>query len=274
MHSAGLISSRGCEEFSFSGNYTQREGSQPGPDSLVHNNHLSSSHLTTFASTEREIAVLQSLQVFSLSSSQNMNTGYSHRWLSPGSRESRTNSQSESGPGAACRFPALVLEWFSVSLCSVVNACLFCFWPDESKDRPFFNLSGFSLSLNMDVYTITLRRRPNEWAPPQIRIFLLAAISVHSERTAPWERRPFTGSTGVQTVTKPGWKNVQINNDFTIKWRRHFTSLCVASQKHPSGEDQPFYRRAHFYGKRGHQRRFSCRLMQIPQLNACMKGWN
>lgn len=32
--------------------------------------------------------------------------------------------------------------------------------------------------------------RPNEWAPPQIRIFLLAAISVHSERTALWERRP------------------------------------------------------------------------------------
>lgn len=36
----------------------------------------------------------------------------------------------------------------------------------------------------------SLRRRPNEWAPPQIRIFLLAAISVHSERTALWERRP------------------------------------------------------------------------------------
>lgn len=40
MHIAGLILTLGCEKFSFSGNYTQWEGLQPGSNSLVHNNHL------------------------------------------------------------------------------------------------------------------------------------------------------------------------------------------------------------------------------------------
>lgn len=68
MHSAGLISTLGCETFSFSGNSTQWEGLQPGSNSLVHNRHLSSSHLRHHPPAPSVNSPFFSLQVFSLPS--------------------------------------------------------------------------------------------------------------------------------------------------------------------------------------------------------------
>lgn len=76
------------------------------------------------------------------------------------------------------------------------------------KCLPVVLRTGLSLSYqdSTSMFTLRLRRRPDQRAPPEIRIFLLAAISVHPERTARWERRPVAGLSDVQTRRNPAGK--------------------------------------------------------------------
>lgn len=188
---------------------------QPGPQqsSLVITQ-------TTFACAEREITLLQSSGVLSPNSSQNMNTGYSHRWLFVGSGgKGGTLEQyflNEAGPSTACRFTALVLEWFSMSLCSVVNACLFYFWPEESEDRPFLTLSGFSLSTSM--FTEWLSPKKAKWMSSTANKNIPACcyIGAFGADGSLGTPSSVTGFSDVQSVMKPGKKNVEINIEFTI----------------------------------------------------------